>query len=75
MDWLSFTMIWFDCNASVIVCRGMPGMMVRVQVSSDDVVVVKEVIEKSRGPVFANVGSGKAGWDITVCYMKGWVCI
>ena len=50
-------------------------MMVRVQVSSDDVVVVKEVIEKSRGPVFANVGSGKAGWDITVCYMKGWVCI
>ena len=45
-------------------------MMVSVHVSSEDViVVVKEVIEQSRGPVVVNISCGGAGWDIAVCYM------
>ena len=66
------------CYASMIVCRGMPGVMVGVEVSSDNIVVVVEKVGEKRCAilvVYVSCEVGGSGWYVAVCNMEGGVSV
>ena len=66
------------CYASMVVCRGVPGVMVGVKVSSDDIVIVVEKVGEKGGTIlviYVSCESGRSGWYVAVCDMKGGVSV
>ena len=60
------------CYASMIVCRGVPGVMVGVEISSDNIVIVVEKVGEKSGTILViYVSCGGSGWYVAVCYTEG----
>ena len=56
----------------MIVCRGMPGVMVGIEISSDNIVIVVEKIGEESGTILViYVSCGGSGGNIAIGDVKG----
>ena len=66
------------CYASMVVCRGVPGVVVGIEISSDNIVIVVEEVGEKRSTIlviYVSCESGRSGWYVAVCDMKGGVSV
>ena len=62
------------CNATVVTCRGVPCLVVCIEISCDDIVsVVEKLVEKGGIILVIYVSCGGSGGNIAIGDVKGGV--